>query len=185
MTDTGIVTGFDIGDMVADEHAASEIKIEVVRCLQQHARRGLAAITRTPVRRRSDVGVVRTIIDCIDACSLVCQQGMELGVNVMKTRLRQQSARDCRLICHHDQRDSRAVNLCDRRRDSGDEHDLIGPVEVIDHFDYDAIPINEYRGSLHSGRFVRHVIGSVMPRSPRTRPYLDLAHREKLREETL
>jgi len=34
---------------------------------------------------------------------------------------------------------------------------LIGPVEVIDHFDYDAVPIDEYRGLPRSDRFVRHV----------------------------
>src|SRR5579875_227651 len=118
----------DIG--VADQEAAGTVDCKITCRLFEQAGARFAAVTGDGIGGDRSVGVMRTIIERIDACTLARELFAHVGVQLLHGRFVIETARHAGLIGDHDDHVARGIEEPDGFGRARNPCDLIRPVDV-------------------------------------------------------
>jgi len=153
---TGPLARFDIGCLVADHEGTFKIDIVLHRRTQEHSWTPFAAVTLTPQIPYPLGRMVRAYVKRIDSRTELSEFFLQVAVQGLHLMEFEVASRYTGLVGHHDDPIPRLTKSGNGQRSTGNELEVLDPVEVI-LLDVDsAIAIEEYRGYARLFRIHHH-----------------------------
>lgn len=147
---SGMDTGFEIEDFVADDPGASEVEVHGVRRMPQHTGVGLAEIV-VAAEVAVSVGVIAAGKDGIDAGR--CEAALDFGLHHFEVGPLVVAASDPSLVGDDDCGERLFIQPGDGLLRLRDEQDVFHAMQVVGLFDNDAVAVEEdCRRRLRAGR---------------------------------
>jgi hypothetical protein len=142
---TCTASGGDVREAIADEEARLEIEAELLRGARQHSRTRLPTIARLAVGLDGGVRMVRTEVRAFDVRAVLPELRRERFADARDVGVRDEPARDDRLIRHDDDGVARFREARDGGRCARHDDEVLLVDDVVAVFDDDAIAIEEHR----------------------------------------
>ena len=139
----GREAGLHVGPFVADRERARQIEVEILCRGAQHTGAGLAAVAVLPVALDLRGGMVRTVVEAVDAAAARVHPFVDDLVRAVNELLLIHAAADARLVGDDDDGEAGAVQQADGVDGEGEEDEPLEPIEVSRLFEHRAIAIEE------------------------------------------
>src|SRR4051794_16737226 len=146
---------------VADHERLPRIDAECLDRPVHEGSAGLAALASPRVRLDFAVGMVRTIVIRVQVRTALGEQRRHLSMNVVEDRLREEPARDARLIGDQDDAEARTVQCANRIDRPWIESEALDAIQISDFLDDRAVAIEEHGARLRKSHISRLTASAV------------------------
>src|SRR5262245_6756139 len=134
---------------IANDKRAIESEVEIFCGLPEQPGFRFAAVARLSVLLDDRLGMVRTIVEPVDARATGRQARRDVSMRFGDERFLENPAGDARLIGDNDDGKIRAVQQPDRIDAIGKEHETLQAIEVTGLFEQRAVAIKKHGGLRH------------------------------------